>query len=136
MARLAAVLSEAERAGTEMASSVAAIRLLIFSGCRLSEILTLRWEHVDLERRCLRLPDSKTGAKVVHLNGAAIDVLALLARDPRAGCCPAARRARIWSTCKSPGDGSDGEPTWAISGCMICGTASPRWPPGSAKGCT
>ena len=34
MARLAAVLSEAERTGTEMASSVSAIRLLIFSGCR------------------------------------------------------------------------------------------------------
>jgi integrase len=26
------------------------------------EILGLRWQDVDVERRCLRLPDSKTGA--------------------------------------------------------------------------
>jgi len=30
---------------------------------------------VDRERLCLRLPDSKTGAKTVHLNAAALEVL-------------------------------------------------------------
>ena len=67
------------RPAPRCSSSIAAIRLLIFTGCRLSEILTLRWEHVDLGRGCLRLPDSKTGAKVVHLNGAAVAVLQSLA---------------------------------------------------------
>jgi len=29
---------------------IAALRRLVLTGCRKSEILTLRWEHVDLER--------------------------------------------------------------------------------------
>ena len=37
--------------------------------------MSLRWEHVDLEAGELRLPDSKTGAKVVHLGDPAISVL-------------------------------------------------------------
>ena len=53
----------------------AAIRLLLFTGCRLREILHLRWSEIDYERGLLLLPDSKTGRKVVMLNAAAIDVL-------------------------------------------------------------
>ncbi len=49
--------------------------LLLLTGCRRGEILTLRWQDVDLERRCLHLPDSKTGQKTVYLNTAAIQVL-------------------------------------------------------------
>ena len=73
--RLGAVLHRAEKTGTEAASAVAAVRLLMLTGCRLSEIMTLRWEDVDLEAAELRLPDSKTGAKVVHLGGPAVAVL-------------------------------------------------------------
>ena len=47
----------------------------MLTGCRLSEIQKLRWEHVDLEAGELRLPDTKTGAKVVHLGEPAIAVL-------------------------------------------------------------
>ena len=61
-------------------SVTVAIRLLMLTGCRLSEILTLRWEHVDYEHSCLRLPDSKTGAKVVFLASPAIDVLRTIER--------------------------------------------------------
>lgn len=77
MARLGQALNEAERTQTELPSAVAAIRLLIFTGCRLSEILSLRWDEgqVDFEQRCLRLPDSKTGAKLVHLSAPALEVL-------------------------------------------------------------
>ena len=60
--------------------ATAAIRLLIFTGARLREILDLRWEHVDIERGLLLLPDSKTGRKTVVLNGAAMGVLAGLPR--------------------------------------------------------
>lgn len=59
-----------------------AIRLLMLTGCRLREILHLRWTEVDLERGLLNLPDSKTGRKTVYLSNAAIDLLAKL---PRAG---------------------------------------------------
>ncbi len=72
---LSETLAEAERAQTAGASAIAAVRLLLFTGARMSEILTLRWEHVDWEQHCLRLPDSKTGAKVIHLNAPAREVL-------------------------------------------------------------
>ncbi len=55
--------------------AAAAIRLLIFTGARLREILWLRWEWVDLERGLLLLPDSKTGRKSIVLNGASQAVL-------------------------------------------------------------
>ncbi len=56
-------------------SAAAALRLLLFTGCRLREILHLRWEYVDIERGCLFLPDSKNGRKTVILNGPALAVL-------------------------------------------------------------
>jgi integrase len=59
---------------------VAAIKLLIFTGARLSEVLGLRWEWVDFERGEARLPDSKTGAKTLHLPPPALAILADLPR--------------------------------------------------------
>jgi len=59
-------------------TALAAIKLLIFTGARRGEILSLKWEHVDVERGELRLPDSKTGFKVIHLNAPALAVLASL----------------------------------------------------------
>ncbi len=73
--RLGAALKEIEAEHSETASAIAAIRLLMLTGCRLSEIQKLRWEHVDLDAGELRLSDSKTGAKVVHLGDPAIAVL-------------------------------------------------------------
>ena len=75
LAQLAQALADIEQTGTEMRSAIAAIRLLVFSGARLSEILTLRWEYVDIEGQCLRLPDSKTGAKEIYLPPAALEVI-------------------------------------------------------------
>lgn len=61
-------------------SAAAALRLLLFTGCRLREILHLRWEHVDIERGCLFLPDSKSGRKTVILNAPALALLNALDR--------------------------------------------------------
>jgi integrase len=61
---------------------IAAIRLLILTGARLSEIRTLRWAEVDVERRMLRLGDSKTGKKTIHLGDATLEVLASIPRLP------------------------------------------------------
>jgi integrase len=58
----------------------AALRLLLFTGCRLREILHLKWEHVDLERGLLFLPESKSGRKTVILNAPAMAVLTNLER--------------------------------------------------------
>jgi integrase len=60
--------------------ATAAIRLLLLTGCRLREILNLRWEEFDRERGMLFLPDSKTGRKPVILSGPALAVLENLPR--------------------------------------------------------
>ena len=78
LACLGETLSAAQ--GDEPAPALAAVRLLIFTGCRLGEVLTLRWDYVDFERACLRLPDSKTGAKLVPLGAPALEILAALPR--------------------------------------------------------
>lgn len=64
---------EAERKVSPWAA--AALRLLVLTGARSGEILTLKWTYVDLAAGLLRLPTSKTGAKDVKLAGAAVAVL-------------------------------------------------------------
>jgi integrase len=54
-------------------AQVAIMRLLLFTGARVGEILNLRWEWVQPPR--LLLPDSKTGAKTIWLNSQALEVL-------------------------------------------------------------
>lgn len=58
----------------------AALRLLMFTGARLREILHLKWSEVDLQRGMLFLSDSKTGRKTIVLSGPAIEILAELER--------------------------------------------------------
>jgi integrase len=60
--------------------AAAALRLLLFTGARVGEILSLKWAHVDMERGLLLLPDSKTGRKTIVLNAPAMEVLAELRR--------------------------------------------------------
>jgi integrase len=62
------------------AHAAAAFRLLILTGARLREILHLKWEHLDLQRGLLLLPDSKTGKKAIVLNAPSLDILANLPR--------------------------------------------------------
>jgi integrase len=63
--------------------AAAALRLLIFTGARLREILHLKWEHVDFDRGLLLLPESKTGKKTIVLNAPALAVLSSLSRGGR-----------------------------------------------------
>ena len=63
LGRLGEVLNAMEQERLELTSAIAAVRLLVLTGCRLNEIMKLRWEHVDLSLGLLRLPDSKTGLK-------------------------------------------------------------------------
>lgn len=75
--RLLRVLDEVVADGTETEHVAGAFKLLLFTGCRLGEIQTLKWDYV---RDKLHLPDSKTGAKTVYLNDAARSVLDALPR--------------------------------------------------------
>lgn len=80
LAKLGDALAFLEREQIEPPEAIAAIRLLILTGARRSEILCLKWPYVDFERRLLRLPDSKTGAKTIPLNAPALEVLSKLKR--------------------------------------------------------
>jgi len=62
--------------------AAAAIRLLVFTGARLGEVLSLEWSFINFEKGTARLPDSKTGAKTLHLPPPALAVLASLPRVP------------------------------------------------------
>ena len=62
--------------------SVAAIKLLLLTGARLREVLDARWEQLDVARGCLFLQDSKTGARPLYLNSAALAILDALPRVP------------------------------------------------------
>ncbi len=86
---LGQTLAEAEadaEAGIEGAVSpyaIAALRLLMLTGCRLNEILTLRWDDIDRTAGEFRLRDGKTGARMVPLTPTAETVLAGIERAPR-----------------------------------------------------
>ncbi|AMD90242.1 tyrosine-type recombinase/integrase [Desulfovibrio fairfieldensis] len=68
----------------------AAIKMLLFTGARCMEVLTLKWEYIVMHKGLANLPDSKTGAKVLHLPPPA---LALLESLPRVNeyCFPGRR---------------------------------------------
>ena len=89
--RMDKVLYEVETQGGASAPEVAAIRLLMLTNCRKSEIPTLRWEHVPLEAVEFRLLDVQTGARVVSLSLCAVKLLASL---PRETCDPWVIRGR------------------------------------------
>ena len=57
------------------ASAIAALRLLMLTGCRMGEILSLRWDDVDRTAGVLRPRDSKTGPPMVPLTGPVLAVL-------------------------------------------------------------
>ncbi|MBU1212819.1 MAG: tyrosine-type recombinase/integrase [Alphaproteobacteria bacterium] len=80
--RLGHVLKDLSERQTESPYVIAAIRLLLLTGARLGEILTLEWRFIDLQRGLISLPDSKTGQKAVFLNEAAVDLLRTLSAVP------------------------------------------------------
>jgi integrase len=79
LARLGQALAEDEQAGGNPVA-LAAIRFLLFTGLRRGEVLSLWWSDVDEARALVYLRDSKTGARLVPLNGPALAVLSSLER--------------------------------------------------------
>ena len=134
LAKLADALARLEAEHRLSPTAAAAIRLLLLSGCRKSEILSLRWEWVDIERGVLRLPDSKTGAKVVPLAAAAEKLLAEL-------LCAATTFCRVrpvpatTSACRRIGSVCGRAPGWPGCECTICVTASRRSRSPTATAC-
>ena len=98
--RLGRVLTQAEAQGGASVYAVAAIRLLMLTGCRLNEVLSLRWDDVDRTAKEIRIRDGKTGPRSVPLTSTVMDVLAAIPRVPDnpwvvAGTKPGTCLARI-----------------------------------------
>ena len=92
---LARVLDEAEADGSVFPTAIPAIRLILLTGCRRNEIVTLRWDDIDRTAGEILLRDSKTGARRVPLTPV---VAWVLERIPRIEDNP-------WIiTGKNPGD--------------------------------
>ena len=80
--RIGRVLKEEEAGGTTHRPAIAAVRMLLLTGCRRGEVATLRWDDVDRVSGHLRLRDSKTGPRWIPLTREAIAVLDGLERKP------------------------------------------------------
>lgn len=78
--RLGNTLDEWEANGKINIYAAFAIRLLIVTGARFKEILTLQWPNIHWEHRVLQLPDSKTGFKYIFLNDYALAILRSIPR--------------------------------------------------------
>lgn len=74
LAKLGRALELEEKSGTNL-YALQAIRLILLTGCRKGEALSLKWNYIDWERGLLLLPDSKTGKKVIPVSDLALEVL-------------------------------------------------------------
>lgn len=79
--KLGLALRTAEETMAERWQAVAGVRLLALTGCRLSEVVKLRWSEVDRAVPCLQLEDSKEDASLRPLSAAAVAVLDGLERS-------------------------------------------------------
>ena len=61
-----------------MPQAVAVIRLLMLTGCRLGEVVSLEWDWIRGKR--IHLPDSKSGPRTVWLSSAARAVIDAIPR--------------------------------------------------------
>lgn len=77
---IGATIARLEASGELSPIAAGVFKVLIFTGARCGEVTTLKWSYLDLEHGLAHLPDSKTGAKTIHLPAAARAVLASLPR--------------------------------------------------------
>jgi integrase len=80
LGHLGDALAAAEAEGKISLFVIAALRLLIFTGCRRSEVLGMRWRDIDTSLKQFKVPDPKEkgGTKWVNLSDPALQVLAKL----------------------------------------------------------
>jgi integrase len=75
LVRLGAALAAAQAEGSESFDTILALRLILLTGARHHEVVSLRWTEVNLERGTLTLTDSKTGQRDIVLAAPAIQLL-------------------------------------------------------------
>lgn len=81
--KLGQIVDEVKQYPDENLAAAYCIQLLMLTGCRLGEIQTLKWEYIDYDNELIKLPDSKTGAKIVYVGDIVINVLEEIKNNPR-----------------------------------------------------
>jgi integrase len=72
-------IESAERDGVIGPHAAAGLRLALFTGARSGEITAIKWQHIDWDRKMIRLPDTKLNEpRTIHLSDAACEVLKTL----------------------------------------------------------
>lgn len=91
--KLFAYLDRADREGLEHPSFTFGIRLQFAFAARMSEIIMMRWDWIDLDERRVVWPDSKTGGISKPLTDEAVELLACVPRrEGSPFVCPAIHR--------------------------------------------
>ena len=72
-----------DQAKADTPEPVAAMRLLVLTGARRNQVLTMRWEDVDIDSDMpmWRMPDTKSGEWTIPLNSAAVNLLRAYRED-------------------------------------------------------
>ena len=83
--RLGKALREIEAEAQWSPFALAAIRLMLFTGCRRNEIRLAQWPDIDWQRGLLHARNAKGGRRFVHLNAGALAVLEALRTFPDDG---------------------------------------------------
>jgi integrase len=81
---LGAAMREANISG-ENQTGIAALRALLLTGCRRNEVLAMPWAWLDVNARCIRFKDTKSGAQLRPIGAAAAKHVAA---QPRWEGCP------------------------------------------------
>jgi integrase len=74
-------LADADHTSTVAWQVTSTVRLLILTGSRLSEICELSWDQVDLDAGLIRMPETKTGSRVIYITAPVAEVLGGLPRS-------------------------------------------------------
>ena len=81
--RLGRALDAEEARGGASVHAAAAVRLLMLTGCRVNEVLCLKWDDVDATAKELRIRDGKNGPRSVPLTPTVAEVLDSIPRMGR-----------------------------------------------------
>ena len=67
----------------ENKTAINATKMLLLTGCRRNEILSLKWEYIDFKNKCFRFPDTKTGKQVRAFGQGALNLLSDLKQQSK-----------------------------------------------------
>jgi integrase len=81
LGKVGVALRDLEAEGRVPKLEAAALRLLMLTGCRMREVLGLRWQNIDRERGLVHLDDAKAGERSFPLTAPVLEVLGKLDRD-------------------------------------------------------